>query len=392
MLPTMFWRMLGSHLRGQALLPMLLGVAVASGQFIFIVPIGLLCLVQFPPHRFIKTSATFCFLVGFCLIFFAAFKRPVSLDYGYLTPQWVFGLALSLLIVFTFGYAAKSFQEAELRLFWIGLVAFCYGALSIVATVLWMDPPYYGRVFDVVHWGGFGSGSRVSDLMLLTPIFLCGILVSCNKTDSFFYFVVMLSLISIFLNLFLEKRIFFIMVFLVLPILFLLFNGCIKFSKISINFVVLCFAFLGAYALYGQFFEKFSLEYSRNGGRLWLYESFFQQMVSSDAAQVVLPRSLTDSPLWFHNIFMDVYRISGPWAALSLIGLFLAFASRLLALSRAQPVSSRVITCWFIPLFIISNVSVVPEGEPQFLLLMVFLMGVTERMLHQADFGNARSV
>lgn len=91
--------------------------------------------------------------------------------------------------------------------------------------MLWIEPPYYGRVFDLVRWEGFGSGARVSELMLLIPTFLCGISVACKK-DRLLYLTVSMSLVAVFLNLFLEKRIFFIMAFLVLPILFLLFNVC----------------------------------------------------------------------------------------------------------------------------------------------------------------------
>lgn len=391
-LTTMLGMVFRNISRDQAI-PILLSAALASGQFRLVVPIGLVYLVCFSSWYRIKASISFYFLAAFCFVFLALFDRPVSLDYSYLTRLWILGLVVSALIAFVFGCGSKSFKEAQIRLFWVVMVAFCFCALSVLATLILMSPPYYGQVFDLFRWGGFGSGSRVSDLMLLTPIFLCGMLVSFKKMTASFYFVSTISVVSILMGFVLEKRIFFIMVFLILPVLFLLFKKNATFFKKLIIIIVVLFLFLlFSYVFYDQMVEKFFLEYSRNGGRLWLYESFFQQLANRDVTHVATPRSMTDAPLWFHNIFMDVYRISGPWAALSLIGLFVAFVSRLLALSRIQPMEARVITCWFIPLFIISNVSVVPEGEPQFFLLMVFLMGVTERMLHQTDFGNARSV
>lgn len=139
----MFRVAFGSNLRDQVI-PVLMGIAVASGQFGLIIPVGLFCLMQIPLLSFIKASRTLHFLVVFLLVFLVCFKRPTSLDYGYLTLLWVLGLALSLLIAFIFGCGIKSFKEAEISFLWVGVVAFllrgalycCYDAVDR-APLLW---------------------------------------------------------------------------------------------------------------------------------------------------------------------------------------------------------------------------------------------------------------
>lgn len=373
--------------------PLLLSVAIASGQFRLILFCGILYALCAPRSFLAFANPIAASLVVFCLLLLLFFQVPVSQDYKYLTFIWLSGLVASVCFSYYFGYHCKSLDDARLVFFFVAVVLFLFGAISIFATMVWMQPPYYGQVLDIVHWGAIGSGSRVSEFMLLLPILFCGLLVYKSPRKSLFNVVLSLTVLSLALNVFLEKRIFYFTVFVLLPILFLFLNKRLNVVKnTGFGILVLCLTGAIFFILYDHLIQKFFLEYSRNGGRVWLYESFFQQLASGHGTQVTMPRSLTDAPLWFHNIFMDIYRISGPWAALSLIGLFVVFAQRLLTLASRQPLAARLIACWFLPLFFIANVSVVPEGEPQFLLLMVFLMGVTERMLHQTDLGTARSV
>ncbi|MGV0999611.1 MAG: hypothetical protein ACOYBQ_09815 [Fluviibacter sp.] len=368
--------------------------AIASGQFSFILPFGifyLFCMTR--PLPSLKSPIALSLLV-FALLLLMDFEPPASQNYSYLTLGWLFGLVVSACFAYCFGFNCKSLSDATHSFFVIGVVLFAFGVVSVTATILWVQPPYYGQVFDIVHWGLLGSGSRVSSFLLVVPIFFTGFLVATPPLrNAFFSLVLSLTALSIILNIVLEKRIFYFMVLALLPTLFLIFNRWLNKAQATVFCATMvCLFSMAAFFFHEQLFAKFFLEYSLNGGRLWLYESFFKQLASANRFQMVLPHSLTDAPLWFHNIFMDVYRISGPWATLSLIGLFVVFALRLYALGRIKALAACSIWCWFLPLFVIANVSVVPEGEPQFLLLMVFLMGVTERMLRSTDLGHSASV
>jgi hypothetical protein len=84
---------------------------------------------------------------------------------------------------------------------------------------------------------------------------------------------------------------------------------------------------------------------------------------------------------WFHNFFADVHRFSGFWglsAAILLLG-FIFY--KLMLLIRANQSMGLFLMAIAIPIFLIMNTSVVPEGERQPFFLLIFIGVICEKLL-----------
>jgi hypothetical protein len=106
------------------------------------------------------------------------------------------------------------------------------------------------------------------------------------------------------------------------------------------------------------------------------HRAFFQQLIVNPFQPAVVPEPIQYP--WFHNFFADVHRSSGLYAFIASILLATWIIVRTLQWSH-QDVTGKIMLATILPVFLIMNTSVVPEGEMQFFLLFVFLGALSER-------------
>lgn len=362
----------------------LLAISLATGSFGAIICAVIICLcigMRFKVPA--RLDAGFLLVLIFCTSSVLLYEPEDVVQYPYMSIYWQIGLSLSLFLSYLLGYDCMR-KGSIWSFLWVS-VCLCvlYGVLSIVLALIYLPMPLNGLVFDLVHWRGGGSGSRASNFIALLPILLGAYKLSGVKLLRINIALMSVAIVCVLIGLLVDKRLYFATVFVVLPIVFVLLYLNFDYKKV---FGILLMSMLTIFAVSSFFglLERTYSEYNLNGGRFWLYESFFLQFLNDPFGKFHVPVSLVESPLWFHNIFMDISRISGVFPAFVLIILFSFYLCKIFVLAKTLPKKCNPLVLQLVSYMLIAFFSVVPEGEPQFILLLFLLFGAGEFLINNA--------
>ncbi|MBM9577283.1 DUF1229 domain-containing protein [Leptospira sp. 201903070] len=273
-------------------------------------------------------------LVGFLFTYYLFYEVPVlpnEID-GKLYLVWYLFKALP--VFFSFLIILGLPDATQKKLFFIGIAfgMFLFAIVNTLATVAYLDPPYYGKAYHLFLRSEYNSpGITILASMLPIALFCFEGYFSEIKTHlkakQLFFGVVFL--ISLFISFLFSARTFFFIVLLnvvVLSVIWLwrslVFSEKSRIYKISISLVVaislilLIFFFLnfteiGQRMLHGVYSEKINHQVD-----YWttIRKGFF-----------VYPKIQINSSFtfWYHNFFYDTHKTSGPFTALLIYAYFI---------------------------------------------------------------------
>ena len=108
---------------------------------------------------------------------------------------------------------------------------------------------------------------------------------------------------------------------------------------------------------------------------------WFLHLIKDPFTRIEVGPSQWQDLQWFHNFFSDVHRFSGFWSLATALLLFGFIFYRLILLIRTNQTMGLFFTAIAIPIFLIMNTSVVPEGERQPFFLLIFIGVICEKLL-----------
>lgn len=370
------------HFKLDHVLATFFALSLATGSFGAIFSTAIICLFAGVRAAWPwRPSVGFFLVVLFCISNVLLYKS-VDVDfYPYMSVWWQTSLSLSLFLSFLFGYRCMRRGMFFYCITIIVVVCVSYGVLAILLALIYMQLPLDGLVFDPINWREGGSGSRASNYIAMLPILFAAFILAGNNRLKNPILVCLLAAICILIGLVVDKRLYILTVFIVLPI----FSVFLKFYGPYKKGIVLALASLLAFILifdYFGFFEKTYAEYSLNGGRFWLYESYIRQLVSDPFGNFVVPSSLVESPIWFHNMFMDVSRLSGIFPAAILIALIIFYLYKISVLRGTSAFYCNALFLLIFMFTFVSSFSVVPEGEIQFMIAIFYFCGAGEYLIN----------
>lgn len=248
--------------------------------------------------------------------------------------------ALPVLFSYLIVFALPEKKQKENFFIGIALGMLLFAIVNSVATLIYLDPPYYGRAFHYFHKTEYNSPGITILASMLPLILFCfnGYLFEIKdawKKETIFFITVLVVSVSISF-LFSARTLFFIMtgnvfvLFLIRLWNFYSISTRSVYYKLGIGFLALflfilsiyCFlkfTYIGQRVMTGVYSEKINhhIDYwqtVRNG--FFVYP------------KITIGASFT---FWYHNVFFDSHKTSGPITALILYGyalLILVFAIR----------------------------------------------------------------
>lgn len=336
-------------------------------------------------------------LGGWVLIFLSLlFLCTYSIEYVAYRPD-IFSIEpyyFQMLFVLSFCALALPFcfqdEKNYLDLIWsLCLGAFCWAALTILASLLFSNPPYYSRIIDLRALGRgiiqYGNTPGIASLLAFFPIvfFANFILVDSKKSCRFLWVSLFGFCISTIGAILIQQRSFFVIVLILQPILvgsFLYMVGRVRvglslLSVIAIYPMMLLIntniEFLTRKVDAGIFFDA----------RIKMFKFWIEQVLTNPFVVPAVGPPPWDSYQHFHNFFADLHRISGVWALFIVATLIMYIFIRLIYLTYFNKRIGYYLLAVAIPLILIMLSTVVPEGEKQPFLALLLIGSITERCI-----------
>ncbi|WP_286225619.1 hypothetical protein [Polynucleobacter sp. HIN7] len=300
--------------------------------------------------------------------------------------EMLFVLSACVLIM---PFCLKDTQKALDLIWYLGLGAFLWAAVTIFTTVLLAPSPYYGKIIDLRALARgliqFGNTPGIANLLTFFPIIFYASLIYPTRERSKGYWVgiALVMITTLVAAVLIEQRSFFVINFFVLPILVGIFLFAMNQRKLG-SWVLSLLAIYPLLILvndYASFLDReiktdIFLDARFEMVVFWLY----QLLANPFGSPLVGPPPLDMYP-HFHNFFADIHRISGFWPLLSAILLVLYIFIRLIYLSYWNRQLGFYLLAIAVPIFLIMISSVVPEGERQPFLALLLIGALCERYL-----------
>ncbi|EKO88301.1 PF06797 family protein [Leptospira interrogans serovar Grippotyphosa str. 2006006986] len=276
-------------------------------------------------------SSTFSFLlvISFLLAYFFFYKTPnmpQHLD-GKLNPILYVFKAFPTLFSFFIIFALPSLKQKKLFFIGIALGMFVFAIINSIATLVYLEPPYYGKAYHFFYKMEYNSPGITILASMLPIVLFCfnGYLLKIDKKlkwqNIFFIFV---FLISLFISFLFSARTFFFLIIaniiiLVLIRLWKIYSIPNKgiYYKFIIGFLIL---FVSCSSIYFFLKETYIGQRIMNGiySEKLNHHVDYWNTVKKDF--FIYPKITIGSEytFWYHNIFFDSHKTSGPITALIL--------------------------------------------------------------------------
>jgi len=275
-------------------------------------------------------------------------------------------------------------------LFCLGTLLFCL--ITIGASVALEPPPYYGRLIYILSTQVFSIRSYVnspgvSNLLCFFPIvFMASLLLNPLQRPKGFW---VLGITGFFLSLcaaiIINQRSYFLVTLLIEPILVGIFLALQRSWRAVAGIIIALACYPGLW-LANSILPNSPWNRPLNGGlmhdgRFQMLSYWFKHLIQDPFTRIeVGPAPLNMYP-WFHNFFADIHRLSGFWALVAAALLISYIFYRLILLIRIDRSMGFFLLAIAIPMFLIMNTSIVPEGERQPFLLLIFIGVICEKFL-----------
>lgn len=272
------------------------------------------------------------------------------------------------------------------------LGCFIFSTTTIGTTVALEPPPYYGRLVKILSIEFFSARSfinspGVANLLTLFPVaFMAGILLRSTQRPRGFWILGGASfVISLVAALAINQRSYFIVTLLISPCIVGVMLATQRAWKSSLRVFLLlaCYPFLwfaNSMLANNQWSRPINKDMV-NDGRFQMLFYWLENFIQDPFARIEVGPVKWQEYQWFHNFFADVHRLSGFWALAAAVLLFGYIFYRLITLIRIDKYIGCFLMAIAIPVFLIMNTSVVPEGEKQPFLLLLFIGLICELVL-----------
>ncbi len=376
-----------------------LPISIGAGIDFFLSLALYLCILCSDPNQLkrlgqhlITTKRFLALIAIFYLIYWINYEPTIYRRYETLvtsefnSQQWLTLIGWIILSIFPlFGLDSnyKKIQFIALEL--MGCVL--WSSSIIIYSIINYPPPYYGNLHNPLFGYALNSPGIANLLTMIALLFYGQFL---NKTyDLPLFLKIILALCFVFTiweAIFIEQRTFFIVSFLVCPLLLIYFQ--FNNRKKNLNLISIIASIPLFYLVFKPFLESNFETYRRltfnitNDLRFRLYKNWFNQFVEDPFSRVRV--NLLENPDYgfptaeFHNFFMDVSRFSGGSAFILALILFIYIAYGLVRRLNTDPHLGQLLIFLFIPLFLILCTSVFPEGEVQFFLIILSIAALNE--------------
>jgi hypothetical protein len=339
------------------------------------------------PSRLLPNAMQFIFaalFAGFIYVFFLEHNpNPSPPEYW-----WLNFLKMSVFSVLL-GLICTTWESAVWILGALLLGSFSVAASFSVATCFIPGHDFGGEVYNWMVGQGVNRAG-VLNLLIYFPFYLAACLLYLFPKKTWIYVLLAISLfLSMGSCILHEARTPIILIGILGPIV-LLFIACFGEKSYVLNKIVtigwwrLGLFFIGGlgglYIINTIAFPERPIGFAMLAdARFTLFhKAFIQQLIHDPFHYAVVPE-ICAYP-WFHNFFADVHRSSGLWAFLLSLTLSAWIVTRTIQLALINKIG-QVLLSVLVPIFLVMNTSVVPEGEMQPFLIFIMLGTIAERGL-----------
>jgi len=380
-------------------------LAIGFGIYFWIIPVLLLALAwQYFKNNgapFLHAGKRFAFEAQF-LVFFLILALFLGTYRGFYVPYHPLiyampGRYFTISLAITLGTSLWILSFKENRQYIQFIWVFCLGTLlfslfTIGASLALEPPPYYGRLVNILTPKVFSARSYInspgiSNLLCFFPIaFMAGLLLKSGQRPWGFWVLGVLGFaLSLGGAIVINQRSYFVVTLLIAPILVGLFLVTQRAWR-TLAWVLIPLACYPALWLANSLlpnspWTRFLNNDIMNDARFQMLSYWFSHFIKDPFTRIeVGPAQLQDLQ-WFHNFFADVHRLSGFWSLAAAVLLFGFIFYKLILLIHTNQTMGLFFTAIAIPIFLIMNTSVVPEGERQPFFLLIFIGVICEKLL-----------
>lgn len=360
--------------------------------------LGLLPSVAFRrSSRFAWPQAGSCSIIFFTFVFVYVFlyisqSRVELLPPGfYLSKYFFVKVAVSTIYIALCPIVLSSLSMCLVFCLSLAVGAYARSVSTVFASFFYLEPPFHGKVFDLATWN-FGNSPSFANMLIVSVAFFASVLANkklfrLNARRQIVFFALMLT--AIFSGVFLQARLFSIVVFGFVPFFYFInIFFCHEKAKdliCSLGFSVCLFS-VGLIINNSDFFSREGRAVDQSLGadlRFELYSSFIKQILIDPFAYAAVPNNIVETIgiVQFHNFFADIDRISGPWAFLMAIILIAYIFLLILRLFIIRSPYAPFIAFNFFSGLMVLNTSVEPEGGGQAYLMVLCMGAIAARVL-----------
>jgi len=380
-------------------------LAAGFGIYFWIIPVLLLALAwQYLKNDgvpFLNAGKRFGFEAQF-LVFFLILALFLGTYRGFYVPYHplIYGMPgryFTILLAITLGVSLWILSFKENRQYIQFIWVFCLGTLlfslfTIGASLALEPPPYYGRLVNILTPTVFGARSYInspgiSNLLCFFPIaFMAGLLLKPEQRPRGFWFLGLLGFaLSLVAATVINQRSYFAVTLLITPIVVGLFL-VIQRAWRTLAWMLIPFAcypslWLANSLLPNSPWTRFLNGDITNDARFQMLSYWFSHLIKDPFTRIEVGPAQWQDLQWFHNFFADVHRFSGFWSLAAALLLFGFIFYKLILLIRTNQTMGLFLTAIAIPIFLIMNTSVAPEGERQPFFLLIFIGVICEKLL-----------
>lgn len=262
----------------------------------------------------------------FLLYYYFLYETPFMpeningrLDFWQYTLKAIPTISIFILII-----SARNFNKKFIYLSSLALGCLAIASLNTIATIIYLDPPYYGKAWEYFSKTVMNSPGTTILSSIASIVFLSFSNIQ-NLKNLKFSFLLILTLFAAFsINLIFLARSFFFIFFIILLIkMFFNLLDLKQFKKVKVGFILYLSAIsilLLSSSLYLIFSENLLKITYRilNGEYMVKFGHTLEYFTLISDNFFCYPQSFYFRPeqFWFHNFFFDVHRSSGPFVAI----------------------------------------------------------------------------
>lgn len=282
--------------------------------------------IRWELHKVLVLTSIFLFYI-FYYIFYQIPVTPVEWKF---TGIDFYGHSLRFLpalFTFVFLLTLHSRKYRELFLVSVGFGMMLFAVLMTIATVIHFDPPYYGKSFHFYDRTE-GNSPGITVLANILPIaFLCfypKVYLTPLKNVFQSLFALALLFLGLYINYLFSARtfVFLIGINITLILAFQIFSYYRKGKQINLKTILVASVSTILVILFTLFLLKDSFLIHRilNQNFDVKIHHFLDYYANIKNGFFIYPKVDIEKSgtYWFHNVFFDAHRTSGPWTALSL--------------------------------------------------------------------------
>ena len=327
-------------------------------------------------------------LLSFYLFSSIAWNKPSVNMNGivYLNNMgWWMDYSKMCMVSLIVGIFCVTYNQRITLLFAFSGCAFLFPIAFTVYSIYLDGEARYGEIHNIFT-NSFMNSSGIIMLIVLLPLLYASFIFFNPQKINYLKIVYLIFLYSVatVVSFLYKSRSVVIIMYLISP--FLIGLCCHKkFSSSFYNKKYILFSILAiiTFIILNFFPRAINLETIKNL-RFTAFLSFLDNLFIYPLSYAKVPISFEIVTLnhYFHNFFADAHRLSGFWSFLSAVLLVGYIGIRVLQAAIKAP-EGRMLLMVFIPVFLILNTSVVPEGEFQPILLILLLGGCAESILRE---------